>query len=217
MRLALLGPPGSGKGTQGDVLRDRLGIPHISSGDLLRDAVARDTELGRAAKIFMDRGELVPDELVLGMIRERLGAADCPRGWLLDGFPRTVAQAQALDRLLKAHSGPLEHVVSLAVGRELVIDRLGGRRTCAKCGRLYHVRLQPPKKQDVCDACGGALKIRRDDEESTIRARLDVFDRQTAPLLEYYRTRGLLREVNGSGTPAEVSHRVLDAVGGSAS
>ena len=213
MRLSLLGPPGSGKGTQGDVLRDRLGIPHISSGDLLRDAVARGTELGKSAKAFMDKGELVPDELVLGMIRERLAATDAHGGWMLDGFPRTVAQANGLDALLGTNGAGLEHVVSLRVPKEDVVARLGGRRTCSGCGRLYHVRFQPPKKEGVCDVCGKALITRKDDEESTIRARLDVYERQTAPLLDFYRSRGLLREIDGTTAPADVSKRILAALG----
>jgi adenylate kinase len=213
MRMALLGPPGSGKGTQGEVLRDRLRIPHISSGDLLRDAVARGTELGKQAKQFMDSGQLVPDELVLGMIRERMSAADTKAGWLLDGFPRTVAQAEALDRQLKDDGRALEHVVSLVVPRQDVVARLGGRRTCAECGRLFHVKFSPPKREGVCDACGGALKIRHDDEEATIHARLDVYERHTAPLLEYYRKRGVLRDIDGSKAPAEVSRSVLKSVG----
>jgi len=213
MRVALLGPPGSGKGTQSEVLRDRLGVPHISSGDLLRDAVARGTELGRAAKGFMDRGELVPDDLVLGMIRERLQAGDCNEGWLLDGFPRTLAQAEALDRLLENEGrGGLQHVVSLRVPLEDVVVRLGGRRTCGGCGRLYHVKFQPPKADGTCDACGAALVTRRDDEEATIRARLGVYERQTAPLLAYYSKRGLLREVDGTAAPSNVSGEILTAL-----
>ena len=195
------------------MLRDRLGIPHISSGDLLRDAVERDTELGRAAKIFMDRGDLVPDELVLGMIRERLDRADCGKGWLLDGFPRTVAQAEALDRQLNGNGGALEHVVSLAVPRDDIVSRLAGRRTCAKCGHLYHVKFQPPTTPGRCDVCGGELKVRRDDEEKTVRARLEVYERQTAPLLDYYRNRGLLREIDGLAARDEVSRRIFDTVG----
>jgi len=215
MRVSLLGPPGSGKGTQSEVLRDRLGVCHVSSGDLLRDAVARGTELGRAAKGFMDRGELVPDDLVLGMIRERLQSPDCGEGWLLDGFPRTVAQAEALDLLLKSENrGGLDHVVSLSVPREDVVIRLGGRRTCGGCGRLYHVTFQPPKKDGTCDACGAALVTRRDDEEATIRARLDVYEKQTAPLLNYYRERGLLRDIDGAASPADVSGRILTALKG---
>ena len=213
MRLSLLGPPGSGKGTQGDVLRERLGIPHISSGDLLRDAVSRGTELGKKAKSFMDRGDLVPDELVLGMIRERLAAGDANGGWMLDGFPRTVAQADGLDRMLGTNGAGLEHVVSLRVPKEDVVVRLGGRRTCSGCGRLYHLRFSPPKKDGVCDVCGKELITRRDDEESTIRARLDVYEKQTAPLLDFYRGRGLLREIDGQAAPAEVSRRILTALG----
>jgi adenylate kinase len=213
MRLALLGPPGSGKGTQGNLLHDWFSIPHVSSGDLLRAAVAGGTHLGEAAKSYMDRGELVPDELVLDMIHERLDTADCSSGWLLDGFPRTVAQAEALDRMLLGDGGALEHVVALEVARDEVVSRLGGRRTCSQCGKLFHVRFSPPSKDGKCDACGGALTIRKDDEEDTIRARLEVYERQTAPLLEYYRDRSLLREINGTGSPAEVTERILAALG----
>lgn len=215
MRVSLLGPPGSGKGTQSEVLRDQLGVAHISSGDLLRDAVARNTELGRAARGFMDRGELVPDDLVLGMIRERLQAGDCREGWLLDGFPRTLAQAEALDRLLENEgSGALQHVVSLRVPLEDVVVRLGGRRTCGGCGRLYHVKFQPPKTEGTCDMCAAALVTRRDDEEATIRARLGVYERQTAPLLDYYRKRGLLLEIDGTAAPSDVSGEILTALRG---
>jgi adenylate kinase len=215
MRISLLGPPGSGKGTQGEVLRERLRVAHVSSGDLLRDAVARGTELGRAAKGYMDRGELVPDALVLGMIRERLAATDCDGGWLLDGFPRTLAQAEALDGLLaEERKGGLDHVVALNVPTEDVVVRLGGRRTCAGCGRLFHVKFQPSKDGAKCEGCGAELVTRRDDEEATIRARLDVYDRQTAPLLDYYRKRGLLREIDGVAAPAQVSGRILAALNG---
>jgi adenylate kinase len=215
MRVSLLGPPGSGKGTQSEVLRDQLCVAHISSGDLLRDAVARNTELGRAARGFMDRGELVPDDLVLGMIRERLQAGDCREGWLLDGFPRTLAQAEALDRLLENEgSGALQRVVSLRVPLEDAVVRLGGRRTCGGCGRLYHVKFQPPKTKGTCDTCAAALVTRRDDEEATIRARLGVYERQTAPLLDYYRKRGLLLEIDGTAAPSDVSGEILTALRG---
>ena len=212
MRLSLLGSPGSGKGTQGEVLRARLGIPHVSSGDLLRDAVARGAELGRAAKVYMDRGDLVPDDLVLGMIRERLANGDCASGWLLDGFPRTLAQAEALDEMLASVGSRLDHVIFLEVDRDEVVDRLGGRRTCESCGQLYHVRFRPPRNEGVCDKCGGALRVRKDDEEATIRARLAVYERQTAPLLDYYRAKDVLRGVVGTGKPENVSERIFAAL-----
>lgn len=189
MRIALLGPPGSGKGTQGIVLRETFGIPHVSSGDLLRAAVRNGTELGRKAKSYMDAGELVPDDLVLAMMRERLIADDCKNGFLLDGFPRTRAQAEALGSLLAKAGSPLEHVVSLAVGTEEIVARLRGRNE---------------------------QEHRSDDDEATVRHRMDVYQEQTAPLLEYYRAQGVLREVNGVGAPDEISRRIRSAVGVSA-
>lgn len=186
MRMALLGPPGSGKGTQGAVLRDAYGIPHVSSGDLLRAAVRDQTELGRKAEAFMDAGQLVPDDLVLAMMRERLRQPDCENGFLLDGFPRTRAQAEALGRMLDEAGTPLEHVVSLAVATEEIVTRLRGRRE---------------------------QEGRSDDNDETVRQRMSVYLDQTAPLLEYYRSRELLREVDGVGRPEEISRRIRAAVG----
>jgi adenylate kinase len=212
MRLALLGPPGSGKGTQGAGLREKYSIPHISSGDLLRDAVGRGTELGRRAKEYMDSGRLVPDELVLGMMQERFDQPDCGAGFLLDGFPRTVAQAEALCELLQGRGWPLDHVVALVVDRDEIVARLSGRRSCPGCGRLYHVRFDPPQTQDRCDDCGATLIVRDDDREETVRERLTVYEDQTAPLLDFYEERGLLRRVDGLGNRNDIGARIADAL-----
>jgi adenylate kinase len=213
MRLALLGPPGSGKGTQSVGLRESYGIPHISSGDLLRDAVSRETDLGKQAKEYMTTGRLVPDELVLGMMRERIEQPDCTGGFLLDGFPRTVAQAEALGGMLDAKASPLDSVVALVVDRDQIVARLGGRRSCVNCGRLYHVTFDPPADASKCDKCGAELLIRDDDREATVRERLAVYEEQTAPLLDYYRSRGLLAKVDGLGPQQEISARIATALG----
>ena len=208
MRLALLGPPGSGKGTQGAGLRDTYRIPHISSGDLLRDAVSGETELGKQAQEYMTSGRLVPDELVLGMMRERIEQPDCTVGFLLDGFPRTVAQAEALEVMLAEKQAPLDHVVALVVDREEIVLRLAGRRSCSGCGRLYHEQFDPPADAEHCDDCGDKLTIRDDDREETVRERLTVYEDQTAPLLKFYRNLGLLRAVDGLGPRDAISARI---------
>ena len=212
MRIVLLGPPGAGKGTQAKLMQERIGIPHISTGDLLRAAVAEQTELGRAARQYMDRGELVPDGLVIHMIDERLHAGGETPCFMMDGFPRTVAQADAFERMLAGRHAGLDHVVSLEVPRDELVRRLSGRRTCSRCGAMFHVVLDPPRQSDVCDRCGGTLFQREDDREETIRARLDVYDQATAPLTAFYRSRGLLREIDGTGSAAEVLHRILARV-----
>jgi adenylate kinase len=209
MRIVLMGPPGAGKGTQAKLMRDRTGMAHISTGDLLRKAVSSKTELGIAAKGFMDRGELVPDQLVIGMIDQRLKAEGAAPSFMLDGFPRTVPQAEALEGMLANGLVPLDHVVSLDVPREELVRRLSGRRTCSQCNAMYHVAFDPPRHDNVCDRCGGALYQRDDDREETIRARLDVYDRSTAPLATFYRSRGLLREIDGTGAASDVLDRVL--------
>jgi adenylate kinase len=216
MRLILLGPPGGGKGTQAKLIGERLSITHISTGDLLRQAVADRTELGRTAKEFMDRGELVPDQLVIGMIEERVRNADCGRGFLFDGFPRNVPQAEALREMLKRQSMSLQHVVSLDVPQEELVKRLTGRRTCRQCGSMCHVVFDPPREEGVCNRCGGELYQRDDDREETIRARLRVYQNQTKPLLDYYRSRGLLREVDGVGDTQEVFERIMNHLGSDA-
>lgn len=213
MRLILLGPPGAGKGTQAQRLTERLGIPQVSTGDILRAAVAAGTPLGREAKAYMDRGALVPDGVVIGIIRERLKAPDYTRGYILDGFPRTVAQAEALGETLKAMGTPLTAVLSLTVDPEELVRRLAGRRSCGSCGAAYHLDTAPPRRPGRCDRCGGELFQREDDREETIRKRLAVYRDQTAPLVEYYRGRGLLKEVDGRGEIADVFARISRVLG----
>ena len=208
MRIVLLGPPGAGKGTQAKLMLERTAMEHISTGDLLRAAVASGSALGTAARAYMERGELVPDGLVTDMLRERLAPLGAESSFMLDGFPRTVAQAEALEAMLKTNGIPLDHVISLDVPREELVRRLSGRRTCRACGTMYHVLFDPPRRDGVCDRCGGELYQRDDDREETIRARLEVYDRATAPLTAFYRGRGLLREVDGTGAAAAVFDRV---------
>ena len=201
MRLVLLGAPGSGKGTQAQRLRDQKGIPQVSSGDLLRDAVARGTDLGKRAKAAMDAGELVTDEIVLGLIRERLARPDTEAGFILDGYPRNVAQADALDRLLGELGQPIDSVVLMKVDEKALVMRLTGRRTCPACGKVFNVYSSPSEKGERCDnpehgAEAPTLKQRDDDREDVIENRLKVYNAQTSPLIEHYRARGLLKVVN---------------------
>ena len=198
MRLIFLGPPGVGKGTQAVKLSQKYGIPHISTGDALREAVARKTEIGLKAKSYMDRGALVPDEVVIGIIRERLDRDDCRSGFILDGFPRTVKQAEALDEILKTMRMELDAVLNVEAPDDVIIERLSGRRTCRSCGRVYHIIYMPPKKEGVCDVCGGELYQRDDDKPEAIARRLQVYKEQTAPLIEYYEGKGKLHRIDGS-------------------
>ncbi len=213
MRLVLLGPPGAGKGTQARMLETRLKAPQIASGDLLRAAVRNGTELGLKAKRFMDRGALVPDELVLGLIGERLDQPDARDGFILDGFPRTVAQAEALAAMLKDRNVGLDRVVAIIVPDGEIIKRISGRRTCRKCGAMHHIIYDPPRNMDLCNACNGELYQREDDAEDTVKARLDVYAESTQPLLDHYGKLGLLGKVEGIGSPAEIERRILDALG----
>ena len=214
MQAILLGPPGAGKGTQAKMLTERYGVPQVSTGDILRAAVAVGTPLGKEAKAYMDRGALVPDEVVIGIVRDRLGEPDCRKGYLLDGFPRTVAQAEALTRMLKKLGAPLPRVVSLEVGEEELVRRLSGRRTCQACGEPFHVEFHPPRVEGTCDKCRGRLIQREDDKEETIRHRLQVYRKQTEPLIGYYQNQGLLKTVNGLGEAGEVLARVSRALEG---
>lgn len=209
MKLILLGPPGAGKGTQSKYLMDNCSIPQISTGDILRAAVKSQTAMGLKAKAFMDAGALVPDEVVIGIVRDRLQEKDCAQGFILDGFPRTVPQADALQQVLADLGKELDVVISLRVDNEALVERLTGRRTCAACGRGYHVRFDPPRVESVCDDCGGALRQRDDDREETIRQRLQVYDLQTAPLIAYYRDRELLAEVDGMATIDDVQQQIM--------
>ncbi len=197
MKLILLGPPGAGKGTQAKMLTDEFGIPQISTGDILRAAVKEGTPMGVKAKGFMDAGGLVPDEVVIGIVTERLQKEDCEPGFILDGFPRTVPQADALAGNLKDLDKNLDAVISLEVDIEALVERLTGRRTCKDCGRGYHITFDPAKKEGVCDACNGQLFQRDDDQEETIRKRLDVYNEQTSPLTSYYADAGLLKSLDG--------------------
>ena len=208
MRVVLVGPPGAGKGTQAQMLKQAFTIPHISTGDLLRQAAREETALGQQARTYMDKGELVPDELVTAMVAERLQHADCASGFLLDGFPRTMAQADALAGELIRSGKRLDGVVSIMVPRADLVERLSGRRVCHECGTMYHERFDPPKRAGVCDKCQGVLYQRSDDNAETVSARLVVYERATAPLLSYYRDRALLYEVDGRGTPEEVCQRI---------
>jgi len=203
--IVLLGAPGSGKGTQAERIAPAFGLPHISTGDILRGSVKAGTELGRTAKRFMDSGELVPDEVVIGIIRERLGEPDTAAGFMLDGFPRTLEQATALDEMLAGAGRALRFVLLIDVPEEELVQRLAGRRACRSCGRGYNVVFDPPKVEGVCDTCGGELFQRDDDNEDTVRNRLTVYRRQTEPLVGYYRGKGILATVYGGGrTPDQV-------------
>ena len=215
MRLAFVGPPGVGKGTQAQRLAERRGIPKISTGDVLRDAVRRGTPLGIKAKTFMDSGSLVPDDVVIGMLEERLRADDTRKGYLLDGFPRTIRQAQALETILTGRGERLDAVVAFEIAQDVVVARLSGRRGCGACGRVYHVQADPSPAGSRCGACGGPLTQRDDDREEIIRHRLKVYEQDTAPLLAYYRDRGLLRQVDGAASIDAVAadlERVLSPV-----
>ena len=212
MRIMLLGPPGAGKGTQAVRVASALGVPHISTGDILRENVRAGTDLGREAKRFMDAGDLVPDEVIIGMVGERLAEPDAAAGFVLDGFPRTVPQARALEALLVERDAPLGVVLRLAVDPAEVVERLSGRRTCAGCGAITHTRLQPSRDPDRCDACGGELLQRDDDREDVVLNRLEVYRAQTEPLETFYWERGLLRDVDAIGDIDEVHARVMAIV-----
>ena len=201
MRIVLLGGPGSGKGTQAKKLTEKLQIPQISTGDIFRAAVKEGTPMGLKAKEYMEKGELVPDEVVVGVVEERLTKPDLDKGYMLDGFPRTLPQAQALDKILDGQGKNIDHAILVDVPDEELVKRLSGRRTCknSDCGAMYHVMFNPPKKDGICDKCGSELYQRADDQEATIRERLAVYNSQTAPLIDYYRQKGLLRPVEGVG------------------
>ncbi len=214
--LVMLGAPGAGKGTQAKMLSEELGIPHISTGDILRMAVAEGTELGQQAKGYMDRGELVPDELVIAIARERLAEPDCEDGFLLDGFPRTVPQAEALEEVLDELDREPLKVINLDVSEEELVRRLAGRRVCSECGEIYHIDYSDVEDGGVCPKpeCNGEIEQRSDDRPEAIRERLRVYADQTEPLIDYYDERGLLAQISGEGPPEEIAERVLPAVRG---
>lgn len=212
MNLILLGAPGSGKGTQAKFLVRKYSIPQISTGDILREEVKSGTVLGLKAKEYMDKGQLVPDEVVVGMVEERVKKGDCRTGFILDGFPRTVAQADALEGTLQRMKKALSRVILVNVDEDELVKRLTGRRVCEKCGAGYHVIFDPPKQEGVCDKCQGKLYQRDDDKESTIRNRLKVYNNQTAPLIEYYQKKQLLSMVDGMGSIEEIFGRISKAL-----
>lgn len=212
MNLILLGPPGVGKGTQAKSLTEEFRVPQISTGDMLRAALKAGTPLGKEAKTFMDKGALVPDSVVLGLVEERIQAADAQNGFMLDGFPRTVPQADGLAAMMSKQGKKIDHVVCLTASNDELVRRLSGRRTCNKCSAPFHVEFKQPKKQGVCDACGGELYQRDDDKEEAIRARLVTYDTQTKPLIEYYKGKGLLRPVDGLGSMEAVYGRIQAAL-----
>ena len=204
MRIVFLGAPGAGKGTQARLVAERHGIPQVSTGDILRAAVREGTALGQEAKGFMDRGELVPDALMVDLIRARVADADCAAGFILDGFPRTLEQARALDEMLAKVQKPLQHAIDFSVPTEELIRRLTGRRVCRQCGASFHLVSAPSKQEGVCDHCGGELYQRADDNVETVGRRLSVYEAQTAPITEYYRSRGILRQVDGTRSIEEI-------------
>ena len=213
MNLIIMGPPGAGKGTQSRRLGEHLGVPVISTGEILRDEIKRKTTLGSQAKRHMDKGELIPDALMVGVIEERLRRPDCASGFILDGFPRTVAQADALHKTLSQLGGSLELAVSLSVPNDELLKRLSGRRTCRECGAMYHIIFDPPTNAGLCNKCNGELYQRDDDHEDIISSRLEVYERETSPLLDYYRNHRQLVEVDGIGGRDDVLGRILSRVG----
>ncbi len=213
MRVIFLGPPGAGKGTQAAKIREKYEVAHISTGDILRANVKEGTELGRKASEYMNAGKLVPDEVIIGMMKERLQERDCTKGFILDGFPRTVPQAEALDRLLADLGLDLDATILFNVDDEIVVERLSGRRMCRKCGAIYHVTFHPTRVEGVCDVCGGEIYQRDDDREEVIRNRLAVYHDQTAPLIDYYRGKKLLRDVDAGGSSDAVLHVLEETCG----
>lgn len=214
MNLVLMGLPGAGKGTQADKIVEKYDIPHISTGDMFRAAMKEGTELGLQAKAFMDKGELVPDEVTIGIVRERLSKADCDKGFLLDGFPRTVAQAEALENMLEGMDKKIDYVINIDVDQDILMERLTGRRICKKCGATYHLVFNPPAVDGVCDRCGGELYQRADDNAETVQNRLDVNIKQTKPLLDFYETKGSLRNINGQQEIEKVFADLDELLGG---
>ena len=213
MRIILLGPPGAGKGTQAAGIVEKYNIPHISTGDIFRKNIKEGTELGKKAKGFIDQGLLVPDELTVGLVTDRISQPDCEKGFMLDGFPRNVAQAQHLDKYLKEVDISLDKVVNIEVDKDILVGRAVGRRICKSCGATYHVEFNPPKADGVCDVCGGELYQRADDNEETVSKRIQVYLDETKPLVDYYSKEGIIANINGEQSIDKVFADIVDALG----
>lgn len=214
VNILFMGPPGAGKGTQAEVIVNEFGIPHISTGDAFRLAIKQGTPIGVKAKEYMDQGLLVPDDVTIGIVEERLQQSDCEKGFLLDGFPRTLSQAEALDGILSRLNTQLDHVVNLTVDRDKLMARLTGRRICKSCGSTYHVIFNPPKQEGVCDKCGSELYQRSDDNEESVGTRLDEYINKTTPLLAFYENKGLLRQIDGDQEIGTVSQEIVSVLRG---
>ncbi|AWI07318.1 adenylate kinase [Clostridium drakei] len=213
MKIILLGPPGAGKGTQAKLISEKFSIPHISTGDIFRKNISEKTPLGIEAKTYMDNGKLVPDEVTIGIVKDRLMEDDCKNGFLLDGFPRTVKQAEALDLFLNDNEQKINTALLVDVPKEFILERMTGRRVCSKCGASYHMKFNPSKVEGKCDACNGALIQRKDDTEATVKERLDVYDRQTQPLIQYYKDQNILSSVEGTGEITKVFDKICNVLG----
>ena len=213
MKIIMLGAPGAGKGTQAKKIAEKYTIPHISTGDIFRANIKNNTELGQKAKTYMDKGELVPDELVVDLIMDRFKEADCANGYVLDGFPRTIPQAEALDKALAANGEKVDFAINVEVPDENIVNRMGGRRACPGCGCTYHIKHNPPKVEDICDVCGAKLVLRDDDKPETVTKRLSVYHEQTKPLIDFYKKEGVLREVDGTQDLNDVFQAITEILG----
>ena len=213
MKIIMLGAPGAGKGTQAKMIAEKFGIPHISTGDIFRAYIKNGTELGAKAKEYMDKGLLVPDELVVDLIMDRFKADDCKNGYILDGFPRTIPQAEALDKALSANGDSVDYAIDVEVPDENIVNRMSGRRACVGCGATYHIQYNPTKVEGKCDACGEALILRDDDKPETVLNRLNVYHEQTQPLIDYYNNKGILKEVDGTVDMNDVFNAIVSILG----